>query len=71
MTDLDAIKARLAAATPGEWASTWDEAPTDIQALITELEAARAWIASEGARCNVCTFAVLGEVCVGCRCERA
>jgi hypothetical protein len=52
MLDLDPIKARLAAATPGPWVYSCNDAylianaPTDLAALVAEVERLRAAIKS-------------------------
>jgi hypothetical protein len=41
-----------------------------LRALILELTRARTWIRAEGERTDQCTYDILGEICVGCRCGR-
>jgi hypothetical protein len=35
-----------------------------------EIERLRGWIKAEGERTDQCTYAILGEICDGCRCDR-
>jgi hypothetical protein len=42
----------------------------DINVLLDRIDTLEAWIKSEAERSDSCTFALFGEVCEGCRCER-
>jgi hypothetical protein len=48
-----------------------------IKSLQSQLEEAkrenvdlREWVREEGRRCDLCTYEILKEVCIGCRCGK-
>ncbi len=42
----------------------------DIEVLLDRIDALEEWVKEEAERSDSCTFALFGEVCDGCRCER-
>ena len=66
VTELDQAKADRNKAA----AAVRAELLPKLAKLAKENERLRAWIRSEGDRAGVCTYAVLGEKCDGCGCER-